>query len=66
MHTETFTSPLSFYTVETNFNNDALTLQPEERRVDFHADSGSPFPYFGDELAGGIAHDVPFHDTFMI
>lgn len=68
MVTATFTSPLSFYTVNTYFGEDALFLQPEERIMAAYADIGSnsdtifdgtPFPYFGDVPAGGIAGETP-------
>lgn len=61
METVTFTSPLSFYEVETSYGNDALTLQPEEvyANLGSQAHEASPFPYFDDALASPaeIHHD---------
>jgi len=69
MDTETFTSPLSFYTVETDYGNEALSLQPEERSTYLasHADEASPFPYFDVVSAGTAAPQVHAYDmSFMI
>jgi hypothetical protein len=66
MATATFTSPLSFYSVNTYYGEDALSLQPEERIMAAYADSasntntafdGAPFPYFVDVPVGGVASE---------
>jgi len=60
METASFTSPLSFYAVETNYGDDALLVQPEEAYAHLGSQEASPFPYF-DDLAQ-TPPDVHQHD----
>lgn len=60
MEMDTFTSPLSFYEVETNYGYDALSVLPEEHGSDPHAHEPSPLPYFEDGSAATIHHHIDF------
>ena len=67
METETFTSPLSFYSIETNYGDDALLVQPEEAYADLGTQThdASPFPYFEDALP--TPSELHLHDSsYMI
>ncbi len=67
METQTFTSPLSFYTVETDYGYDALSVQPEERSADLgsHTHDASPYPYFEDSWATGSTPEMHHDMTFL-